>query len=844
MNDIRRDLLASLACHAVILGLLLWAGLRAAPVAVEKMPDASEEAARLAAGKTDPAPEKSSGSGKENPPVTTKDAAPEPARTAEEAGKALIGVEAKKGVEMAVPADAPEAVKSELAAAIERALEESLKAMPAEKGAAPSATAIELAVAENVAAQLRREINEAFADSAAKEFSRRAFDSALKNLEKSAAEVLGPKQRELLAAEGAAMAGGDPAQAPRRAADIAINDKDAFQKTLEAEARRVLGEVAPALLGKAAAEIVQKKLDEKGVPADAAAMAKLSAEVGKGVAATAASRGFNAGAVWKPSSELIVPGTRKKKPDEALAAKLGEVAKKQEELIRATLPGLAAEAAKAAKWSDSLGVAKGTDAKIATLHRLETLAANLKAGRGGAAESGLASALATLLGGSGGGNDSALNYDSSGRWSGSGRNFKEDEYRKLLARLEGRPVNAGATADLQRVAGDPVNAASAAGGLLAPARIVSLVPAAPSAVEETPTVIAPPPFPSATHTAARYATKRPVIDGDLSDWNLAGPRAEVRLLESNTHLATGPDVFLQWRAEGLYFAYHLADSGGIQISTGAPYHGDMIELFVDTANSRAPRMRDSNTAHQYFFMPFGYKGDATHTFQRAGGKAEQPAGRDLAALNRGHTVSFCAAKQEPGGYSVEGFLSIEALRRRLAPGIYLGFDVSVSPDFEFKNQMQWAAAKSLGNWERPSTWGDLLLLGTGARLAFRDAAGGERHVAVAGESLFIEVADADMNLDAGARETVAVRIAHAGGGGAQVLLLTETGPDTGIFQGPLLLQSVAGAARPGALTISGGDTVEMTYIDAVNAAGARNQPVTARIEIGWPVMQFGKHTAR
>jgi len=129
-----------------------------------------------------------------------------------------------------------------------------------------------------------------------------------------AAEVLGPKMRELITTDGAAMAGDDSAQAPRHAAELAKNDERAFHAALDKEARRVLGEVAAPLLGASAAAAIEKKLAEKGVSPDAATMAKLSQNVGEGVAANAVGRGFNTHEVWKPSKELILPGTSNEKP--------------------------------------------------------------------------------------------------------------------------------------------------------------------------------------------------------------------------------------------------------------------------------------------------------------------------------------------------------------------------------------------------------------------------------------------------------------------------------------------------------------------------------------------------
>ncbi|MBC8039819.1 MAG: hypothetical protein H7Y06_04690 [Opitutaceae bacterium] len=856
--SLRTDLIASLVCHAALIGGMLALSVAVSPPAPMKRPDASGANASAAASLSTPSSPKSPEEAKiaaladadaSAAASTTASAhgtvvaTAEPARTAETTAKALLGSEVKQSVSTAVPLTASDSVKAGISAALDRAMSDAM-ANRNPDGSLPSRTEIELSAANSVINQLRSEVNAAFTASAAETFPRRAYDSALKQLEVSAAANLGFKERELLVNEGAALAGDDAAQVGKRTAELANRSAEGFRKTLSSEAQRILGKAAASGIADTAEEIVRNKLAEKGVAADPVAMVNLRDAITKGVAANTPGRGFNASATWKPSAELILPGTRIKKADTELSAKAAEVATKQEELIRSILPGLAAEVGKSAKWNGNIEVSKETQSKIDTMKRLETLVSNLKAGRGGAAESGLASSLASLLGsntGSGSGvpkNESDLEFDSSGASGGSVRNFKEDEYQKLLSRLKGRPANAGAEPDIQRVAGDAINA-SAAAGMLAPARIVTLAatvaePAPDDALAEIPA----PPFPSTSNTVAYYATKRPTIDGDLSDWNLNTAHAKVRLLTNNTPLANGPDVYLQWRGEGLYFGYRLADTGGVQVSSGAPYHGDMAELFVDTTNSRAPRMRDSNSAHQYFFMPFGFKGDSTLTFQRARSGVSWPKGMDLATLNSLRTVSFCAAKQEAGGYTVEGFLGIEALQRRLAPGIYLGFDISISPDLNFDHQMQWAAAKSLGNWDRPSTWGDILLVGTTARALFLRSNGETATAAAAGETLTIQIDDADMNLDAGAREVVAVKVALADGTGSQVLLLNETGPDTGVFQGPCALFGPGAAATSGAVIVVGGQTVQLTYIDAVSGVGQRNRAIAKQLNIGWPVLRL------
>jgi len=873
-NSLRGDLIVSLILHAVLIGGLMVISLTATPTAFEKKlnvsaananatpaqspkvadqsdPESPNEAAALANGKipdsaiaADPADAVSEKPGE----TTTEPVAP--VRTAAETGEALLGLEAKESITAAVPLGIPESVKTDISAALDRATSEAM-AKTKSDGKSPTRSELELASAESVIGQLRSQVSEEFGATALRFFSRKAYDATLKQLETAAIEKLGPKERELLENEGAALAGGDATQSPQRTAEIAIQSGEGFRKTLDQETRRVLAEVASAGIADTAEEIIRRKLEENGVPADLAAMAKMRETLIAEVAANAAKRPVNTNAVWKPSAELILPGTRKKKDDAALTEKVGEVAKKQDELIRSTLPELASEVGKSARWNEVFHVTKETRSKIDTLKRLETHVANLKAGRGGAAEASLASSLASLLG-SGAGSaqgsaatDPALNFDVSGPWRLAPRIINEAEYQKLIARLEGRPANAGSEPDLQRVAGEPVNAGGAQTGILAPARIVTLVtPVAEPAQEETPSAIPPPPFPSIANGFAFYAKKRPTIDGDLSDWNLNAPPLKVRLLSTNTLLETGPDVYLQWRGEGLYFAYRLEDTGGIQVSRGAPYHGDIAEVFVDSTNSRAARTRDSNSTHHYCFMPFGYGDDPTRTFHRIGSGVSVPTGMDLATLDRDRTISFSAAKQVEGGYTVEGFLSIEALKRRLAPGIYLGFDISISPDFDFLRQMQWATSKFFGSWHRPNTWGDLLLVGTTARLLFLRTNGEVATAAAAGETLIVQVDDPDMNLDTGSRETVAVKVALADDSGAQVLLLKETGVDTGVFQGPCALIGPGMEVSAGAVAVRGGQAVQLTYIDAVTGAGQRNHTVVKPLNIGWPVLRLVVRTPR
>jgi len=90
-----------------------------------------------------------------------------------------------------------------------------------------------------------------------------------------------------------------------------------------------------------------------------------------------------------------------------------------------------------------------------------------------------------------------------------------------------------------------------------------------------------------------------------------------------------------------------------------------------------------------------------------------------------------------------------------------------------------------------------------------------------GEPIFIRLTDIDQNLNATMVETVMVTLTVAATGDTEVLILTETGPNTGVFTG--YIQSYVGASTPGAATPANGQlglqpeaTITSSYVDIVD----------------------------
>ena len=99
-----------------------------------------------------------------------------------------------------------------------------------------------------------------------------------------------------------------------------------------------------------------------------------------------------------------------------------------------------------------------------------------------------------------------------------------------------------------------------------------------------------------------------------------------------------------------------------------------------------------------------------------------------------------------------------------------------------------------------------------------------------GEPIFIRLTDLDQNVDATAVETVMVTITVPATGDTEVLILTETGPNTGVFTG--YVQSYVGASTPGAANPANGQLglqpeamIVANYVDIVDGTDTSNSAV-------------------
>lgn len=365
-------------------------------------------------------------------------------------------------------------------------------------------------------------------------------------------------------------------------------------------------------------------------------------------------------------------------------------------------------------------------------------------------------------------------------------------------------------------------------------------PVAASTADRT---VPQPTFKHVAFGAAAMVTAPITIDGDLSDWGELTHALEVRWRagDATTPAPAGPRLHVRWSNEGLYIAYAVADAGGIQPNREHAYSGDCLELWLDLENARRDQMRKSQFTHQFCFDPFGFNGDAKTTFVEVG--------RDHRGLKMFQqyadptgTRGRSAAKEVPGGYTVEAFVARAALSKPvLVPGAYIALNASINIDYEERNQMQWSASKAIQTWDKPDTWGDVLLLGSDASVAALDSDGAKTTRLVPGQALQVEVVDPDMDLDE-AREDRVMASVVGEGGEPMLLVLRETTPGSGIFRGSINTQIWLDEPRRNTLAVRPGDTVTIAYDDPRAAYGEQDRRVTAELPVATSVIRLATVT--
>ncbi|HUS46505.1 MAG TPA: sugar-binding protein [Phycisphaerae bacterium] len=585
----------------------------------------------------------------------------------------------------------------------------------------------------------------------------------------------------------------------------------------------------------AAADVERKQVDEgKQKMTEVAAILRKTAEKLTGVDVELA----------KEADQVKARSRKHMNLKEALGAKQAEqaVAKASQaadEAAKQRVKPAVESAARTTEVRNVLGQAEDAQAlaKMDALDgKLEQVVENLAEGRGIGQDAGLGligpGVGAGLLGGDGG-NNWGLPYRRT--LSRFNREAYEEFVKDVRHRLN--PDNYYGAADEPN---DPGSIARVNRRDGAAAIFIESLPAA-AADANARREIPEPNFPYKAFGGAAMMDKPVKIDGDLSDWGeLRHPLVLQYRSDSLEKVAGGPSICVRWTPDGFYFAYKVRDTNGIQACPEQPWSGDCLEIMIDIANTRRPEAYLNIDAQKFCFTPFGCRGNKQVTVYEMGrGLRGMGMARDYP--DTAGIKGASAARIVPGyGYCVEGFISRRAMVRPiLMPGRFVAMNFSLNRGD--KVGMQWSASQHLQTWHRPDTWGDLLLLGSDAKVRFFIPAEKDDDVKgiVPGDPVGVEIADADMNINTRKIDRVAAEMKAMDSGAALFVVLAETGANTGVFRASIHTQPSFLPAKANTLNVRAGSRVQLVYNDLRAEYGESNRKVKAELPVGWPVMKVG-----
>ena len=506
--------------------------------------------------------------------------------------------------------------------------------------------------------------------------------------------------------------------------------------------------------------------------------------------------------------------------------------------------------------TNSLGISdefKSRAARLANLKdKLEQVTKNAGQGRpstSGSSVVGNPSADPSVAG-SGPSAPPSVNGNSFGARFGKGYNSYAKMNREVYGRLKAFKEKRSSTDTLERQTVDADASAEKAGdarvgraGSGAPTPGTIYVDTLPATAEAPVTEeLVAPKFEALAFGGAEYQAEPLTIDGDLSDWGTLRHTMNMLWSFDGKPLENGLPLWVRWSPQGIYFAYKVPDRQKIDPSMDKPYEGDTFELWLDVDNLRKESMSDSPYSQQFLFMPWGNVRGREITFAEIGRGFRGISRHDYKFADPAAPIGRSAAKgPDANGYVVEGFLDRKALaKQRLKAGLYLAMNFSINRGYDYANSQQWSMSKSTetGGFDRPDTWGDVLLLGTDAETRFTDSGkpGGSPEAATPGKAMGIEVRDADMNTDPGKPDRLLASVKVDGTASHLSVILEETGTGTGIFRAAFNTRPSFQGASENTLNVRGGQVISLVYEDSRTATGAAGVSKSSRIPVALPVM--------
>jgi uncharacterized repeat protein (TIGR01451 family) len=107
---------------------------------------------------------------------------------------------------------------------------------------------------------------------------------------------------------------------------------------------------------------------------------------------------------------------------------------------------------------------------------------------------------------------------------------------------------------------------------------------------------------------------------------------------------------------------------------------------------------------------------------------------------------------------------------------------------------------------------------TPGQVAFFDAKWQPAYGYLSSDEIYMQVNDADQNMDPSSIETVKVVLTSLATKDTETIILSETGPNTGIFRGAIKASLKASAPEDKILTVAVNSRIQVTYTDPLDAA--------------------------
>jgi hypothetical protein len=324
------------------------------------------------------------------------------------------------------------------------------------------------------------------------------------------------------------------------------------------------------------------------------------------------------------------------------------------------------------------------------------------------------------------------------------------------------------------------------------------------------------------------------IDGNLDDWkDLPFILLDVGA-EANPRLAAKFPTQKAWLAysnQGLLIAVEVNDPTG-KIENDKPFASfwtnDAVEVFIDMPNAKATSRSQGDGTHQFFAFPFGHKEDS-----KSGGFEAGPnqAGKWERTPYPADVIRRAAVKTKTG-WSMEMLVPKSLLGANdFKPGQILGFHMQIDAGGDSSCYYYRKPQKKIVPSQRPDIWGDLLLLGTDARIELLDAQGDRLSAVWPGKPFTVRVADFDCNDDNTKREAIAATV-RTSSGLREFMVLRETAGNSGVFEATLPTRLSTGVPIPGVLDLMPCEQITIEYLDQVRAFGERDVRLKALLGAG------------